>query len=77
MIPQLRQQFPKMKLVNTGDDLFSRQPLIECVREHNFHFFFVAKATSHRYLMEWLNTYDQLHEYRRYRRPLLTEGYHH
>ena len=64
MIPQLRQQFPKMKLVITGDDLFSRQPLIECVREHNFHFFFVAKATSHSYLMEWLNTYDQLHEYR-------------
>ena len=64
LIPQLRKQFPKMRLIITGDDLFSRQPMIECIQEHNFHFFFVAKATSHDYLMEWLNAYDRLHQCR-------------
>ncbi len=61
-IPQLRQSFPKMGLIITGDDLFSRQPMIETVLEHKFHFFFVAKPTSHKYLMEWLNAYESLHE---------------
>ena len=64
LIPKLRNQFPKMGLIITGDDLFSRQPMIECVLKKKFHFFFVAKPTSHVYMMDWLATYDQLHEYR-------------
>ena len=64
LIPQLRQQFPRMGLIITGDDLFSRQPMIETVLENKFHFFFVAKPTSHTYLMEWLDTYESLHELR-------------
>ena len=64
LIPQLRQQFPKMGLIITGDDLFSRQPMIEYVQDQKFHFFFVAKPTSHKYMMQWLNEYGQLHEYR-------------
>lgn len=64
LIPQLRQQFPRMGLIITGDDLFSRQPMIETVLENKFHYFFVAKPTSHRYMMEWLDAYDSLYELR-------------
>lgn len=64
LIPLLRRQFPRMGLIITGDDLFSRQPMIETVLENNFHFFFVAKPTSHQYMMEWLDTYESLHELR-------------
>lgn len=64
LVPLLRQQFPKIGLIITGDDLFSRGPMIECVLDKNFHFFFVAKPTSHRYMMEWLAAYDRLHEHR-------------
>lgn len=64
LIPQLRQQHPRMKLIITGDDLFSRQPMIECVLDNRFHYFFVAKPASHAYLMEWLDTYEQVHEHR-------------
>jgi hypothetical protein len=53
-----------MGLIITGDDLFSRQPTIECVLENKFHYFFVAKPTSHHYLMEWLDAYDSLYELR-------------
>ncbi len=40
LILQLRQQFPKMGLIITGDDLFSRQPMIETVLDHHYEYFF-------------------------------------
>jgi hypothetical protein len=64
LLPLLKQQFPKKGLIITGDDLFSRQPMIESVLEQGFHFFFVAKASSHTYMYNWLNASDQLHELR-------------
>jgi hypothetical protein len=64
MIPQLKQEFPKMGLIITGDDLFSRQPMIETVLSNNLHYIFVAKPASHAYMMEWLAAYDKLDEYR-------------
>lgn len=64
LIPSLRQQFPRKKLIITGDDLFSHQPMIELVLNNHFNFFFVVKPTSHKYMMEWLDTYEQLPEYR-------------
>lgn len=64
LIPLLRQQFPKMGLIITGDDLFSHQPMIETVLDNKFHYFFVAKPTSHSYMMEWLDAYDALNEIR-------------
>ena len=64
LMPQLRQHFPRMGLILTGDDLFSRQPMIETLLENNFHFFLVAKPTRHTYLMAWLDTYQSLHELR-------------
>jgi hypothetical protein len=53
-IPELRKLFPKMDLIITGDDLFSRQPMIETVIQYAFHFIFVAKPTSHTYMAQWL-----------------------
>ena len=64
LIPSLRKQFPRKGLILTGDDLFSRQPMIEAVLKEHVHFFFVAKPSSHKYMMEWLDTYEQLHEFR-------------
>ena len=64
LIPLLHEQFPRKGLIITGDDLFSRQPMIELVLKHHFHFFFVAKSTRHPYMMEWLAMYKQLHELR-------------
>ena len=61
LIPALRQQFPKMGLIITGDDLFSRQPMIENVLSYKFHFFFVAKPSSHKFMMNWLDMHT-LHE---------------
>jgi hypothetical protein len=64
LIANLKKEYPKMGLIITGDDLFSRQPMIECVREKGFNFFFVAKPKSHKYLWEWVNDYKELPEIR-------------
>ena len=64
MIPQLKKGFPKMGLIITGDDLFSRQPMIETVLENKLHYIFVAKPSSHTYMMKWLAAYHKLDEYR-------------
>jgi len=62
LIPQLRQSYPKMGLIMTGDDLFSRQPMIETVLESRYEYFFVAKETRHTFMMAWLDTHDPLNE---------------
>ena len=54
LIPKLRQQYPKLGLLITGDDIFSRQPMINLVRESRYHFCFVAKKSSHTFMMKWL-----------------------
>jgi hypothetical protein len=64
-IPELRKMFPKKKLIITGDDLFSRQPMIETVTNNKFNFFFVAKPTSHTYMTQWIKDYDSLNEIKR------------
>jgi len=64
LIPQLRQQFPKMGLILTGDDLFSHQPMIESVLASHYEYFFVAKEKSHTFMMTWLDTQGPLNEVR-------------
>lgn len=61
-IPTLRQQFPKMGLIITGDDLFSRQPMIKKVLEHHFEYIFVAKRPSHQSMMNWIEAQGTLNQ---------------
>jgi len=63
-IPRLRQQYPKMGLIITGDDIFSRQPMVQTVLANNFEYFFVAKKSSHSSMMTWINTHGTLNEVR-------------
>lgn len=40
-------KYARLKAVCLGDDLFSRQPICEAVREQGLHFLFVCKPDSH------------------------------
>jgi hypothetical protein len=62
LIPQLRKAHPQLGIIMTGDDLFSRQPIIEDTLAARMHYIYVAKPTSHKYLMEWLDVYPKLNE---------------
>jgi hypothetical protein len=62
LVTQLRQTYPKMRIILGGDDLFSRQPMIITVLDEKMSFVFVAKPTSHTYMMKWLAAQEPLSE---------------
>ncbi len=43
-----------------GDGLMSNQPMIEETIKGDMHYLFVAKPGNHKYLVEWLSTFEQL-----------------
>ena len=45
----------KQKLIILGDDLYSREPMIQKVLDKNHSYIFVCKPTSHKYLYEQVN----------------------
>ena len=59
---KVRESFPKLGLILGGDSLFSRQPIIEEILQKKMHYIFVSKPTDHTYLMEWIDSYDNLNE---------------
>ena len=61
LIPKIRKAHPQLGIIMTGDDLFSRQPMIEDTLAARMHYIYVAKPTSHTYLDEWLSVYPKLH----------------
>lgn len=62
LIPQIRKDHPQLGLIITGDDLFSKQPIIEDLKADRMHYIFVAKPTSHTYLADWLSVYPELNK---------------
>jgi len=60
-IEKIAKNFPQLNLLIGGDALFSKQPIIEDILEHQRHYLFMAKPTDHKYMMEWLEAYHQLH----------------
>ncbi len=61
-IPKLRQLFPQLGLIITGDDLFSRQPMIKTVLDNRYDYCFVAKEKSHPCMMAWLDKQGSINE---------------
>ena len=41
-----------------GDDLYSRQPICEKALSLNYNFIYVCKSSSHKYLYDWISSYD-------------------
>jgi len=63
LLPKLRHTHPRLGMIVGGDDLYSRQPMIETVKAQRMHYIFVAKPESHPYLSEWLAAYPRLPGY--------------
>jgi hypothetical protein len=60
LIGRIRTEFPQLGLLIGGDALFSKQPIIEDILAKRLHYLFVAKPSDHKYMMEWVDTYDKL-----------------
>jgi hypothetical protein len=61
-VANLRKNHPRQKFIIAGDGLMSSQPMMELVRDHDMHSLFVAKPGDHKYLFEWIDTFEQLPE---------------
>ena len=61
-LTKLKADHPRLGITILGDGLFSKAPMIENIRHHGFNYLLVAKPDDHRYMMDWINTYDTLPE---------------
>lgn len=60
-VSKVTTSFPRLGLIFGGDSLLSRQPIIEQILGEKQHYLFVAKPGDHKYLMEWIDSYERLH----------------
>ena len=61
-IKNFRKTHPKLKIIYSGDDLFSKQPFIDELKAANMSFILVAKPSSHKILYEWFTDIKQMGE---------------
>jgi hypothetical protein len=57
-IRKYAERYSPLKITILGDDLYSRQPFCETVKEH-FHFIFVCKPDSHKTLYGWIDILEE------------------
>ena len=60
LVKKIRKTHPKLKIVFSGDDLFSNQPFIDELKAQNMSFILVAKPSSHKILYEWFTELKQM-----------------
>lgn len=59
-VGNIRKEFPQLGLMIGGDGLFSKQPIVEAILVQRMHYLFVAKPDDHKYMIEWVDAYDDL-----------------
>lgn len=62
LVKKIRNTHPKLKIIFSGDDLFSNQPFIDELKEANILFILVAKPSSHKILYEWFTELKHMGE---------------
>jgi len=62
-ISNLKKAHPRQGFLVVGDGLMSHQPMIETYLEAGVHILFVAKPGDHKYMMEWIETFDDIPSY--------------
>ena len=55
ILGKIRKTHPKLPIIITGDDLYSKQPFIDTLKANAMSFILVAKPTDHKTLFEWVD----------------------
>ncbi len=66
IISKIRKTHPKLKIIITGDGLYSKQPLIDELNKANMSYILVAKPKDHKVLYEWFDELQGLGETQNY-----------
>ena len=59
LLPKIRQSHPRLKLIVTGDGLYSKQPFIKELKKADMSYILVAKPTDHDVLFDWVKGLDE------------------
>jgi hypothetical protein len=60
LIGKIRAAHPKLKMMITGDGLYSNQPFIDTLKAHAMSFVLVAKPADHKVLFQWVEELEGL-----------------
>jgi hypothetical protein len=60
LLNKIRTTHPKLKIIITGDGLYSNQPFIDALKKNRMSFILVAKPGDHKFLFNCLSTIKQL-----------------
>jgi len=55
IVEKIRKAHPKLAIIITGDDLYSKQPFIDTLKANGMSYILVAKPTDHKTLFEWVD----------------------
>ena len=62
LLKKIRKVHPKLKIILTGDSLYSKQPFIDELKKANMSFILVAKPLDHKVVNEWFTELSQMGE---------------
>lgn len=54
IIAKIRKAHPKLPIIITADDLYSKQPFVEALKSNGMSFILTAKPSDHKILFEWV-----------------------
>jgi hypothetical protein len=60
ILKKIRADHPKLKIIISGDGLYSKQPFIDAAKHARMSFILVAKPADHKLLFEWVHEIDGL-----------------
>ncbi|MEJ7709027.1 MAG: hypothetical protein WKF84_04030 [Pyrinomonadaceae bacterium] len=62
LVRRVRGEHPHLRLIVTGDDLYSHVPFVQACEQARLHYVLVAKPDSHQELFEWVEDLEKLSE---------------
>jgi len=55
ILGKIRNAHPKLPIIIAGDDLYSKQPFVDSLKENGMSYILVAKPSDHKILFEWVD----------------------
>jgi hypothetical protein len=59
-LSMIKKDHPRLPLIINADGLYSKQPFIETINSFSYHYILVAKPADHKYMMEWVDAFDEI-----------------
>ncbi len=60
LVRRVRREHPHLRLIVTGDDLYSHVPFVQACEQARLHYVLVAKPDSHQELFEWVEELEAM-----------------